>query len=115
MIKTDEAAKKYASTGFKRINKKPLTRHSAKGYGAAAVDNTAARSFYIKPSTLKGEPQRKPHSYDPLKFRAPLKGSKMKHPIHIEKTRYAIDTKGERTGITAKGWAAQQNKKRRKL
>ena len=78
--------------------------------GADITDNSSARSFKIKPTTGKVTNY---YPYQPqlIKFYQPSKTGKPKlTTAFIEKTKYLIDTQGERQQITAKGIIANRRK-----
>jgi hypothetical protein len=78
--------------------------------GADVTDNSSSRSFKIKPTTGKITNY---YPYQPqlIKFYQPSKTGKPKlTTAFIEKTKYLIDTAGERQQITAKGIIANRRK-----
>lgn len=110
-------AKRHATKKGKRLvklNKRILTRQSALGLGARAVDQTVSQEFRIKKA--KGKPKSiDEYSWGLLshKFRPRIKKKKyVRDPnLFIEKRKHAIDTFGELQGITVKGWKARRRKK----
>ena len=89
-----------------------LPLNEALGIGATSVDQTVSRTFRIEPSN---KPQKSTGQYSTAwsdlsyKFRRP-KSQKTGH--YVEKTTYAIDSKGEHEGITVKGWLASRQKRK---
>ncbi len=109
----------YGKSGkkFLKLNTKPLTRDDAFSRGAFAVDNTTSKSFKIVPAgkikktgTLrKGE--RNYFKRTGYKFREHKikKGRKfLIKPRYIEKGKYAIDTRGEKRGLSIAKFLKQQ-------
>jgi len=95
---------------WKVINKKPLTKQAATSLGARAVDETTSRRFKVTPTKGKvtgigndpyfGLNQQK---FRPYRIR---RGTKKKLPPvqYIEKTSFAIDTPGEKAGLSLAKW-----------
>jgi len=88
-----------------KVNRNPQGRLAALALAQEYVDITAAKSLRIVPT--KGRPQTSESGYvfDESKLRRPKSGNTN---IYIEKNKYAIDTEGERQGITAKGLMARR-------
>ena len=100
---------------WKQVTKKPLTETQAYGLGVKVTDNTPTRSFQIRETNKPAQSNPRLEGIWPqqdYRYRKPVKkGSEQKtSPIYIEKTKYAIDTKGELQGITVKGWKAKNKK-----
>lgn len=102
-----------------RINKVALTRQSALGLGFLLTDDSTLRSFFIK--RAKGKAQRV-GSLDIAsgllrsKFRRPKGKTKLARNSFVELSRFAIDSPGERAGITLKGRiASERNRAIRKV
>ncbi len=88
-----KVGKERKSRGFARANKKPLTQAQAINLGARRVDNFSNRSFKIKKSRQKAKPSNARVNKRLLsKFRK--KGN-----TFIEKTKFAIDSPGEKQQI----------------
>jgi len=99
---------------FRKINRKPLTRSSALGLGADFVDRSTARSFFITKSKKKGKAKNIlgiEGTFNPFKFRRPARRSKLPRETFIERSAFAIDTPGERQGITFKGLLALERRR----
>jgi len=101
-----------------KVTKHPLTKRQALGKGVHYTDNTPSRTFYIKKAPKKQELKPEPkynmtYGMYQYKYRKPYKRGKKKSfsPKYIEKTRYAIDTPGEKKGITVKGLQALEEKR----
>jgi hypothetical protein len=95
---------------FKRVNKIPLSKGNALSAMSRALDNTPSRTGRIINSNTNIKPKKKDNYFTKNKedyYRNSLGG-------YIEKSKFAINTRGERNGITVKGWLAQKNNKRRK-
>ncbi len=100
----------YLSRGYKKVNKKPLGRESAFSRGATIVDEFTNRSFYLRPSkSLVAADDYKAPKYLREKFRK-KKGNKR---IHVEKTKYAIDSAQERAGIPYEAQRLRRSQKRK--
>lgn len=105
---------------FKKVNVKPVSYDDAMSFGATVVDKTAGATFKVKPASKKAQElhpniEASISSWDSLahKFYSPpkRKKSKDKHKVHVEKTAYRIDSKGEVKGISSLGWVAERRKK----
>jgi hypothetical protein len=102
---------------FIKLNKVPLSRGDALSKGTFMIDNTTSRSFKIVPrgkrktlGQLKGREQnyfkRAGFKLREVKIR---KGRKFAiKPRYIEKTKHAIDTRGEKRGLTLARLAKQR-------
>ena len=93
-----------------RINKKPLSKQNALSQMSRVVDNTVSRSGRIIKSNTKIKPKKKDNYFsDNIRdYTINRKGN------YVELPRAAIDTRGEREGITVKGWLAKRNKKNKR-
>ena len=97
--------KKYQER-FIKINKKPMDQRNALGYGGTIVDNSAARSFYIKPTKgLVVKPDISISGWDILMDKFYKRNNNF-----IERTDFAIDTSGEIREISARGWISERRK-----
>ncbi len=83
---------------FIRVRKRTLPRQRAINLGARIADNTTARTFQIK---RKGTTTLQDTNRFPLKdkFRGRIGKSKLPPKVFVEKSRFAIDSPGERLGI----------------
>jgi len=90
-----------------KVNKKPQSMMAALSLGQEYVDNTAAKSFKIIPTKGKAQTAESNYMFDDDKLRRPKRGDSK---VYIEKNKYAIDTEGERQGITVKGLRARKRK-----
>lgn len=91
---------------WKKANTQPISEHAAMSLGATAVDQSAAASFKIRPTTGHAQPLKTPvNPWDTLsgKFY-------QKKGTYIEHTQHRIDSPGEIQGISALGWIAKQNR-----
>jgi hypothetical protein len=97
---------------FFKANKQPKNYGAAFNLGASAVDNSAAATFKIKPTTKPAKITESLNSFLMMKYRQPKGKSKNKiTDTFIEKTKHRIDSQGEIKGISAKGWIANRRKK----
>jgi len=102
------AGKKRKPERYKTLPTKPLSFQDADKIGSYIVDESTARSYRLKavggtPQPMKYQISGRQHKYRPGK-----KGEM------IERTAYAIDTRGEKAGITAKGILANMNREHRR-
>ena len=116
----------YGKSGkkFVKLNNKPLTRNDALSKGAYAIDNTTSKSFKIKPAGKDKKPGtlRKGEynyfnraGYKLREFRV-SKGRAFKiNPKYIERTKYGIDTKGEKKGLSIAKYLKQQKSPSKRL
>ena len=83
---------------FIRVRKRVLPRQRAINLGARIADNTTARTFRIK---RKGTTTLSDTGRFPLKdkFRGRIGKSKLPPKVFVEKSKFAIDSPGERLGI----------------
>ena len=83
---------------FIRVRKQVLPRQRAINLGARIADNTTARTFKIK---RKGTTTLSDTNRFPLKdkFRGRVGKSKLPPKVFVEKSKFAIDSPGERLGI----------------
>lgn len=115
----------YAKSGkkFFKINKKPLNRNDALSRGAFAVDNTVSRTFEIRPAgkstKVTSIPKKQRNYFNRQGFK--LREFKIRKgrrfaikPRFIEKRRFGIDTKGEKTGLTIAKFLKQSKKTTRR-
>ena len=88
-----------------------MTEQHALGFGAHAVDHSAAATFYVKPTkTTAKKPLLSFHSWeDQEKMFYPRK-LKDDTIIYIEKSQHRISTPGEISGISALGWRSQMER-----
>lgn len=109
---------------FVKLNVKPLTRGDALSKGAFAIDRTTSRTFKIKPKgksrtpgvLLKGERNYFKRQGFKLREVRIKKGRKFKlKNKYIEKVGHAIDSAGERSGLSIAKLLKQQRKKRKRL
>ena len=101
------------------MNVKPLTKDDALSRGAFAIDNTTSKSFKIKSAGKRktiGILRKNERNYfnrAGYKLREykvkNARGFKIK-PRYIEKTRYGIDTRGEKKGLTISKYLKQKRK-----
>ena len=83
---------------FTRINVEPLTFEEAKRQGSLVTDNSAARTFRIKEA--QGFASERATAYQFRAQRYTQKGTQF-----VQKTKFAISSKGEKREITEKGIA----------
>ena len=83
---------------FSRVRKQTLPRQRAINLGARIADNTTARTFRIK---RRGTTTLSDTNRFPLKdkFRGRIGKSKLPPKVFVEKSKFAIDSPGERLGI----------------
>jgi hypothetical protein len=89
---------------FVKVNDTPLSKTSALNLADYYVDNSTARTGKIV--ATKGTPKEQPRGYfnkDKYKLN--------KDSSFVEKSKYAINTRGELEGITLKGLLAKKQKK----
>jgi hypothetical protein len=108
---------------YVRVNKTPLTRSNALGLGQKAVDETVSARFKIVPAEVpKSRIKRTLEYNDALSFNVGnaykfrsfqvRKGNRQElGNTFIEKAQFRIDSPGEFSGITVKGWKARQGKR----
>ncbi len=84
-----------------KVNKNPQTLRDASNLGAYYTDNTPTKTFKLLPAKGVARQGETSYQFDPSRY-------KQKKGTYIEKNKYAIDTKGEREGITVKGLKARQ-------
>lgn len=89
-----------------KVNRKPQTKMDALDLGAYYTDNTPARTFKVVPVKDKPAEPETSYMFSPERYSA---GKKNKD-LYIEKSKYAISSKGEKEGITVKGLKARQSK-----
>lgn len=102
---------------FIKLNKIPLRKTDALSRGAFAVDQTTARTFKIKPvgkSKITGNLLKSERGYfgrtsRKLRRVRIKKGKKFKLTNkYIEKTRHAIDTRGEKKGLALRRFVTRR-------
>jgi len=92
---------KYRSAGYKKLNRKPMTKIHALSKGADYVDKQPPRSFKIKKAKKRPKiPETYPNKWSRLQYKFRL--SKSNPNVIVEKAKYGIDSPGERRGITKK-------------
>ncbi len=98
--------KKVYEERFVKLTRNPLTKHQALGFGGTIVNQSAAASFYIKPTSGKvGKPS---INITPWSFINNL--FYKRNNIYIERTAHRINTPGEIREISARGWVAERRK-----
>ena len=109
---------------FVKLNIKPLTRADALSKGAFAIDNTTARTFKISPKGKSKTPsallksERNYFKRQGFKLREVRikKGRKFQlKQKYIEKSKYAIDTRSEKSGLTLAKHIQQRKKRARRI
>lgn len=99
----------YQSRGYKKANKKPLTKDAAIGLGMDITDTYVNRSFKIKPTT--GSPKRRIDlEQKKRQLMERFRKAKKDNQIFVEKSKYAISSKEEKLGIPYE--SIQQRKKK---
>lgn len=105
---------------FVKLNKIPFTRNDALSRGAFAIDNTTSKTFKIIPAgkskepgaLRKGEKNYFNRNRDKLRAFKVKKGKRFEiKPKFIEKTKFAIDTRGEKSGLTVAKFVKQRQRK----
>ena len=94
-----------------KLSDKALSRSSALSFGARAVEGSSAATFSIRSAGKRVRSKSKGTNYflkAQGRFRSKKGGGKN---TFVEKSKYRINTAGELTGITAKGWAAKRKRK----
>lgn len=112
----EEGYNAYVRSGGKliKVNKEPLTRESALSAGAKVVDESKAAAFTLRktkePASDYSDAYYATNRY---KFRAKKQNSRIgTEPLYVEKRKYRIDSPGEVSGISAKGWMSSHWKGR---
>lgn len=94
---------------FVKANEEPLPYNSAWNLGASVTDNTPSATFTLRKSKQKVDSKTQRDTAKDLflvgKFKQKGKGN-----IFEEQNKFRIDTQGELTGITVKGWLASRDK-----
>jgi hypothetical protein len=100
---------------FKKANNGYLSFDAAKDVGAELVDNSSARTFQIRRSQDKEPSKQRVQGNYFEKFKSELRRSKTNSDpyTYVEKSRAAINTRGELKEITFK--ALQRNKKDKEI
>lgn len=93
-----------------KLNRFPLTGSQALAFGGFKVDNAAIRSFFIVKTTGRTRAIKVPR-FTPRKFRRPIGNTKLERFFLVERSRFLIDTKGEKREITRKGLAALRRRR----
>ena len=93
---------------YKTLKTAPLSYSDADKLGSYIIDESTARSYKLIP--VKGKPQKMKYDITGRQHKF-YKGKKGEN---IEKTTFAIDSKGELEGITAKGILASMNRQYRR-
>lgn len=96
-----------------RVNKVGLNGKQALALGGRFADNNAVRSFTIVKTTGKIKKIKVPR-FNRNKFRRPMGNTKLERFFLVEKTQFAIDTRGEKQQISRKGAGAPRRKKRKR-
>ena len=96
-----------------KLNRFPLTGSQALALGGFKVDNAAIRSFAIVKTTGKTRTIKVPR-FNAKKFRRPVGNTKLQKFFLVEKTKFAIDTRGEKREITRKGLKALRLRRKRR-
>ena len=104
---------------FVKINVKPLTKNDALSKGTYAIDRTTSRQFKIIPAgkMKKAGILRKAERNYFNRAGFKLREYKVKRgrkflikPKYVEKTKHAIDTRGEKKGLSLAKYLAQQRR-----
>jgi len=92
-----------------KVTKRSLSKGRAERLLTRGLDRTVAQTGRVKKSkTLV----KKPKKVTKASFRKFRKSKSIKNAL-TEKRKFAIDTRGEKQGITVKGWIARRTKKRK--
>jgi len=87
---------------YKRLNKRAYTKAGASAFGRWLVNNSTARTFLVVGVKKKATKLPKYVRKTPKKlFRQPKKRSKLKNKTVVERSRYLINTRGEKKGLRA--------------
>lgn len=100
--------RKYKQRGFKRINKRPITKPEATNLALRAVDAFVQRSGKVTPSNSFVKKQNTKISQNLLKK---FRKSKTNPNIFVEKSTFAIDSRAEKLGIPYKAQRLRRRKK----
>jgi len=103
---------------FRRLNKDPLPPNRALALMANRVDNTPARSGRLVKAKEKSKEIDSPMKPNLSKFRPPVNRSRLPAGTYVEKSKYNIDSFGEREGIPYKAQklnALNGNRKRARI
>jgi len=92
-----------------KVTKRSLSKGRAERLLIRALDDTTAQTGRIKKSKTLVKKRKTPVKASFKKFR---RSKSIKNAI-TEKRKHAIDTRGEKRGITVKGWIAKRTKKRK--
>ena len=96
-----------------KANTRSLPKNKASNLGSDIVDKSTARSFRIEKSSRTSLKDDKTFKLED-KFRRPKGKSQLKKSFLVEKSKNAIDSAGERRGITAKGLIESRRKAKSK-
>jgi len=108
---------------YSKVNKSPIAYNDARDLSAYAVDKSVARTSYLKPSKQKpSKPQflipKGYYKQTKSKYRdwRQVKGkrTKLKKDKIIERSKYLIDSRGEKQQIDIFKLLAQREKKKQK-
>jgi len=92
-----------------KVSDKPLPKMSALSFGSRAVERTTAATFSLRRAG-QVKAQKKQDIFFSL-ARERLRSKKGGSPLtFVEKNKYRINTAGELSGITVKGWLAKRRK-----
>lgn len=95
-----------------KVDNKKRNYYSAKELGSYVVDNSAERSFRLRKGQGRADIIQKTKPSNMFKYYKPSKtGNPRLTGAWIEESKFAIDTAGERQGITAKGLIAMERKR----
>ena len=116
----------YGKSGkkFLKLNVKPLTRDDALSKGTYAIDRTTSKQYKIVPAGKSKKPGKlregEANYFKRLGFKLReykvRKGRKFAiQPRYIERTKYGIDTRGEKKGLKIAKFIKQQRQPKRKI
>jgi hypothetical protein len=80
-------------------NKKPLQASHALALGHRIVEHTLARSFFITPTKTEAKKLEKTKKIPLQQYRQPVMRTKLPRISLVEKSKYALNTRGEKTDI----------------
>jgi len=91
--------------------RKNMFANQASALGRRITNRTPARTYFIR--IVKGKPKRiaSIKTVSPKKFRSPKGKTQLQLGSRVERSKFLIDTKGEKRGITRKGINAPRRKK----
>lgn len=99
---------------FIRKNKKPLTGSSALALGQRITDRDPRRSFFVAFSKRKGAFKLNLPSFKRKRYRKPKGVTKLPIFAFVERSAFAISSKGEIRGISRKGQQALRRRRKGK-